>query len=90
MFPTMKESGYADFETYVWASFYVRGETPDDIVDKLADAMRKALLSDEGKAYQAKTGGTPLLFTPKEMRDFQVREYERFRRVAESAGIKQQ
>ena len=26
--PTMKESGYPDFETWVWSSFFVRAETP--------------------------------------------------------------
>ncbi len=88
--PTMKESGFPDFETYVWASFFVHGDTPDDIVDKLADAMKKALVSEEGRAYQARTPGTPLMLGPKEMREFQVREYQRFKRVAEAAGIKQQ
>jgi tripartite-type tricarboxylate transporter receptor subunit TctC len=88
--PTMKESGFPDFETYVWASFYVRAETPDDIVEKLADAMRKAFAMDESKAYLAKTPGQPLMLGPKEMREFQQREYERFKRVAEAAGIKPQ
>ena len=87
---TMKESGFAEFETYVWASFYVRAETPDAIVEKLAEAMKKAMVSEEGKAYQARTPGQPLMLGPKEMREFQVREYERFKRVAEAAGIKPQ
>lgn len=86
--PTMKESGYADFETYVWASFFVRSETPDEVVEKLADAFRKALLSDEGKAYQAKTPGAPLMLGPKELGEFHVREYQRFKRVADAAGLK--
>lgn len=86
--PTMKESGFPDFETYVWASFYVRADTPDDIVEKLADTMNKVFDSEEGKAYQARTPGNPLRLGPKEMYEFQVREYERFKRVADAAGIK--
>jgi len=85
--PTMKESGFPDFETYVWASFYVRAETPDDVVDKLADAVRRAMNSDEGKAYQASLPALPLMLGPKEMGEFHVREYQRFKRVAEAAGI---
>lgn len=88
--PTMKESGFPDFETYVWASFFVRAETPDDIVDKLAGAFQRALNSDEGKAYQSSRPGTPLLLGPKEMGEFHRREYERFRKVADAAGIKPQ
>lgn len=86
--PTMKESGFPDFETYVWASFFVRSETPDDVTEKLAAAFRKAMLSDEGKAFQATTPGTPLMLGPKEMGEFHRREYERFKRVADAAGIK--
>ena len=85
--PTMKESGFPDFETYVWASFYVRAETPDDVVDKLADAVRRAMNSDEGKAYQASLPALPLMLGPKEMGEFHLREYQRFKRVADAAGI---
>ncbi|HPU50114.1 MAG TPA: tripartite tricarboxylate transporter substrate binding protein [Burkholderiaceae bacterium] len=85
--PTMLELGYAGFETYVFASLYVRSETPDDITNKLADSVRAAMLSPEGKAYQALNAGGPMMLHTKEMGDFQRREYERFKKVAEAAGI---
>ncbi len=86
--PTMKESGFPEFETYVWASFFVRAETPDDIVAKLAASMNKAMLSDEGKAHHAKTNSPQLALMPKEMGEFQMREYLRLKKAAEAAGIK--
>lgn len=86
--PTMKESGFADFETGVWSAFFVRAETPNDIVDKLAAALQKAMQSDEGRAYQATLPSEPLMMGPKELGEFQLREYQRFKRVAEAAGIK--
>ncbi len=85
--PTMLELGYAGFETYVFASFYVRAETPDDITNKLADAVRVAMLSPEGKAYQAANAGQPMMMHTKELGEFQRRDYERFKKVAELAGI---
>ena len=85
--PTMLELGYAGFETYVFASLYVRSETPDDITNKLADSVRAAMLSPEGKAYQALNAGGPMMLHTKEMGDFQRKEYERFKKVAEAAGI---
>jgi tripartite-type tricarboxylate transporter receptor subunit TctC len=85
--PTMKELGFSDFETYVFASFYVRAETPDDITNKLADAVRAAMNSPEGKAYHAANAGTPMNMHTKELGDFQRKEFERFKRVADSAGI---
>ncbi len=85
--PTMLELGYSAFETYVFASLYVRAETPDDITIKLADTVRAAMLSPEGKAYQAANAGLPMMLHTKEMGDFQRKEYERFKKVAEAAGI---
>lgn len=86
--PTMKESGFADFETWVWSAFFVRAETPDDVVDKLAAAMFKVLESDAGRAYHASLPSSPMAMGPKELGEFQRKEYERFRKVADAAGIK--
>jgi tripartite-type tricarboxylate transporter receptor subunit TctC len=86
--PTMKESGFPEFETWTWSAFFVRAETPTEIVDKLAAAVHKAMTSDGGRAYQATLPSSPLLMGPKELGEFQLREYQRFKRVAELAGIK--
>ena len=86
--PTMKESGFADFETAVWSAFFVRAETPDDVVDKLAAAMQKAMTSDAGRAYHATLPSAAMMMGPKELGAFQLKEYQRFKRVADTAGIK--
>lgn len=85
--PTMRESGHADFVSFVWSSIMVRSETPDAIVDKLHEGFKAAMASPEGRSYQA---GRPLVeasFSPKEMQAFVVSEYERFKTVAKAAGI---
>jgi len=85
--PTMKESGFADFETAVWSAFFVRAETPDDVVEKLAAGMQKVMSSDAGKAYHASLPSLPMAMGPKELGAFQLKEYKRFKQVAEMAGI---
>ena len=85
--PTMKESGFADFETWVWSAFFVRAETPNDVVDKLAAAMHKIMTSEAGKAYHGAQPSSAMMMGPKELGEFQRREYERFKRVADAAGI---
>jgi tripartite-type tricarboxylate transporter receptor subunit TctC len=85
--PTMKESGFPEFETWVWSAFFVRAEVPTEIVDKLAAAIHKAMTSEEGRAYQATLPSAPLMMGPKELGEFQLREFQRFKRVAELAGI---
>lgn len=49
--------GFEGFETYVFAALVVRAETPDDVTNKLADAVRTAMHSPEGKAYRRPIAG---------------------------------
>lgn len=84
---TMIEQGFEGFETYVFAALVARAETPDDVTNKLADAVRTAMYSPEGKAYQAANSGAPMLMHTRELGDYLRREYERFKKVAEAAGI---
>ena len=86
--PTMKESGFPDFETSVWSAFFMRAETPNDVVEKLAAAMHKAMSSEAGRAYQATLPSSALMMGPKELGEFQLREFQRFKKVADLAGIK--
>lgn len=86
--PTMKESGFADFETWVWSAFFLRAETPDDVVEKLAAAVKTVMNSEAGRAYHASLPSMPMQMGPKELGEFQRKEFERFKKVADAAGIK--
>ena len=88
--PTIRESGYPDYTQYSWVSFYVHADTPADITDKLAAAMQTVLSSEEAKAYVATTGGELMAYEPARMQAFQASEQERFRRIAQAAGIQPQ
>jgi tripartite-type tricarboxylate transporter receptor subunit TctC len=85
--PTMKESGFPEFETYVWASFFIRAETPDDITTKLYEGFRKVMASPEARTYQAGQPAMLMDLGPQELRAFVSAELERFKRVAQAAGI---
>lgn len=87
--PTVKESGYPEYVNYLWTSFYVRTETPDDVTNKLADALQNVLASNEAKEYVKKVGGGELMpYTPAVMRKAQLDEIERYRRIANASGFK--
>ena len=86
--PTMKESGYPEMVSYTWSSIFVRAETPDAIVNKLYEGFKAAMASPEGRAFQAGRPTVEVSMTPQEMQGFVVSEYERFRRIAQAAGIK--
>ena len=86
--PTVKESGYPDYVNYSWASMVVRSDTPDAVTARLSEAMQKILATPAAKEFTAKIGSDPLALGPAEMRKFQLSESERFRRIADGAGIK--
>ncbi len=88
--PTVKESGYPEYVNYTWTSLYMRSETPDAVAAKLVDAMQKILVTPGAREFIAKIGSDPMAFPPAEMRKFQSSETERFRRIADGAGIKPQ
>ncbi len=88
--PTIKESGYPDYVNYTWTSMYIRADTPAGVTTKLVDAIQKILATAPAKDFIAKIGSEPMLPGPTEMRKFQLSETERFRQVANSAGIKPQ
>ena len=88
--PTIRESGYADYVQYSWASFYVRSETPPEATSTLAAALQKILDTDEARAFVARRGSELMPYPPERMAAFQRSEQDRFRRIAEAAGIRPQ
>ena len=47
-------------------------------------------VADKAKAYHASISVEVMALRPDDMRKFQQAEYERFRRIAEAAGVKPQ
>ena len=88
--PTIKESGYPDYVNYTWTSLYIRADTPAGVTTRLVDAMHKILATPGAKEFIAKIGSEPMPPGPVEMRKFQISETERFRQIANAAGIKPQ
>jgi tripartite-type tricarboxylate transporter receptor subunit TctC len=87
--PTVAESGYQEWVNYPWTALHVRADTPDQITAKLAEGMQKVLAMPDVQAYARKTAGTDLLpYKPEELRNYNVAELQRFRRLAEKVGIK--
>jgi len=88
--PTVKESGYPDYVNYTWTSMVVRTDTPDAVTNKLVEALRRILAAPAAKEFATKIGSELMQADPTEMRKFQLSETERFRRIADVAGIKPQ
>ncbi len=88
--PTLKESGYPDYVNYTWTSLVIRADTPEPVAAKLEQAIQKILATQAAKDFTVRIGSEQLLLGPADMRKFQQSEIERFRRIADGAGIKPQ
>jgi tripartite-type tricarboxylate transporter receptor subunit TctC len=85
--PTVKEAGFPEFAVYGWSAVYVRAETPEAVTQRLAEAMRKVVTSQQSKDFARKLGSEFMTLSPEQMRKFQENEIATFRRVAESAKL---
>ena len=86
--PMMKESGFPDISIYGWSAVYVRTETPNDITERLVDAMQKVLAAQSTQDFAKGIGSELIVGGPAVMRQFQMDQYQNFQRVAGLAGIK--
>ena len=86
--PTIREKGFNEYVQYSWVSFYVRSQTPDAIVNKLAEAIQKAHATEGARALVSTSGGELMPYPPEKMQRFHLAEIERFRKIAAIANIK--
>lgn len=87
--PTMAESGFPGFEeTAPWVGLLAPAGTPKEAVDKLHDAMTKALAKPAVKERLRSLGAVPVGDTPAQFADYLKQDQQRWQRVIQSAGIK--
>ena len=87
--PTVREGG-VDYMAELWWGLAAPGKTPPAIIDKLSDAMRKAMESPELRKHYATEGGEPLPMTPQEFTRYVLGEVARWRQVVKDTGLKLQ
>lgn len=87
--PTMAEAGLPGFEeTAPWVGMLAPARTPPEIVQRLNEAMVKALAKPEVKAQLEKLGAVIVGDSPAQFAAFLRRDYNRWEGVIQAAGIK--
>lgn len=88
--PTLAEAGIADTVVYSWQGFAVPKGTPEDVVRKLSDALRKTLGDPKVAQTLQGLGFEVVANTPQEFADFQQAEVKRWKDVIAKSGIELQ
>ena len=87
--PTMSEVGFPGFEeTAPWVGMLAPAKTPPEVVNKVRDAMVKALAKPEVKAQLEKLGAIVIGDTPAQFAAYLQRDYDRWDAVIKAAAIK--
>ena len=85
--PTVKENG-VPYVSELWWGLAAPGKTPPEIVDKLSDALRKAMQTPQLKQRYATEGAEAVPMTPQEFTKYVLNEVSRWRQVVKDAGLK--
>jgi tripartite-type tricarboxylate transporter receptor subunit TctC len=85
--PTVKEGGIP-YVSELWWGLAAPGKTPPEIVDRLSDALLKAMQSPQLKQRYATEGAEAVPMTPQEFTTYVHNEVNRWRRVVQDAGLK--
>ena len=86
--PTLAESGFPGFETYVWFGMMTPTGTPTPIIARLNAEFAKVLGTPEFKKRLDDLGLDYEPNTPEDFARFVRAEWDKWRRVVQSAGIK--
>jgi tripartite-type tricarboxylate transporter receptor subunit TctC len=85
--PTMAEAGIPDFDTPLWFGLLAPKGTPQPVIDKLADAARKAMHAPAAVDALHKQGFVPDDMGPDQFGAFIKSEIARWSQVAQAAGL---
>jgi tripartite-type tricarboxylate transporter receptor subunit TctC len=88
--PTAEEAGVKGYDVASWNALAAPAKTPQAILDKVHDALVKALADPAVKKRYAELGVDPRTSTPQELKTFYASEAERWAKVVERAGIPKQ
>ena len=86
--PTMSESGFPGWETGPWFGLAARSGTPEPIVTRLADEIRRALALPDVQSRLTAMGATPIGSTPQAFRQQIAAEQKRWGDLIRSIGIR--
>ncbi|MEJ8852417.1 tripartite tricarboxylate transporter substrate binding protein [Variovorax rhizosphaerae] len=87
--PTLKESGFTDFDVYTWLGLFAPAGTPPDVVQKINAATTKIMHSPEMLESLKKQSSEPM--TPRDLaqtRKFVEGELTKWRDLVRTTGVK--
>jgi tripartite-type tricarboxylate transporter receptor subunit TctC len=87
--PTMTEAGVPEYKAYSWFGLFAAAGTPKPIVDRMAEAVERALGDPQMAARMNAMGTPPMLgWTPERFAAFVAEEVETWRPLVQASGAR--
>jgi len=86
--PTFKELGYKDIEGIGWNGIVVPAKTPKPVIQKLSDAIAKAVKMPDVKEKIEKLGNDAVGTTPEAFAEILKKDRERWTPIIKASGFK--
>lgn len=86
--PTLAEAGVPGYEAYGWHAVFAPSKTPPDVTAFLAKELHAILTDPELRAKFGKSGAEVVASTPEEAAAFLRRDFEKWKKLFTSLGIK--
>lgn len=88
--PTLAEQGYPGFSYYFWSGLLAPAGVPKDVLDKLSDALRYAVTSDEVTQRFRNDGNEAFWTSPVQFGELLAREHAEMGRLARELKLPKQ
>ncbi len=85
--PTVRESGYPDFEAYSWIGIFAPAKTPANVADHLTDAFQKALNDSAVKKRLTELGFEVMATDGPTVDRYAVEQYKRWEKFVKETGL---
>jgi tripartite-type tricarboxylate transporter receptor subunit TctC len=85
--PTLQQAGVKDFQFTQWLTLLAPAGTPRDIVERLNEALRKTLTSNEVREKFSQQGFDAFITSPQEAAKFIAEEVQRFGKLIKARNI---
>jgi tripartite-type tricarboxylate transporter receptor subunit TctC len=84
---TMEEQGFKNVEAPNWYAVFAPAKTPREIVERLNDAVRKAIAMADVRERLVSTGADPVASTPEQLADLLKRDYAKWGKLIRDNNI---
>ena len=88
--PTLAEQGYPNTDASNWYALLAPAKTPPEVIARLNKAVNDALDDSAVRDKMIKTGAMPVGGTPQSLATFMKSQYDKWGRVVQENGIKEE